>query len=328
MKNYYEILNVSETASEEEIKRAHKTAYIANHPDKFKGDEKLKAEQKCQEINEAFSVLSNKTRRAQYDMERRGGSRTEYNRDGSYGFYDEFDFSDFFNFQPAEYNLDLNINLELTLDEAYYGTEKKLEYEIFKNCYRCTGLGYIKNNVQCRNCSGTGYIQKGFFNFVNRVVCNQCRGAGYTIANCSDCKGSGLIKGINVVNIDIPAGTGPEEILKYPKKGHMKNTKQGTLFTKINLKIPSNITYDAKNNLFMTIDVDYKDVLFRNKLAVYFLREHFFIRIPEIYDSTLKLSVTNKGLTKNGRRQNLYIILKIIFPSYLEKESVVIYRDK
>jgi len=218
-KDYYQILGVDKNASQEEIKKAFRQLARKYHPD-VAGKE---SEEKFKEINEAFQVLSDPQKRAQYDQFGSAAFRPEdFNfrwpsfdelfRD--FGFGDIFDvFSGFRErTRDREAGADLRYDLEITLEDAFHGITEKIDIPTFVACKTCNGTGakqgYLKD---CPNCGGTGEVRRiqrsAFAQIVNITTCNKCNGSGQIIEKpCEDCKGAGRIKKIKKIEVKIPIG--------------------------------------------------------------------------------------------------------------------------
>src|SRR4030042_1781129 len=203
MKDYYETLGVSRDASEADIKKAFRQLALKYHPDR--NPDNKESEETFKEINEAYSCLIDSEKRTNYDRfgttEGVGAGQSPFGT----GFGDIFDdiFGDFFGTftgrgkpRPAKGN-DLRYDLEITLMESAFGTEKMIEIPRWEFCSDCNGSGSAPGKMPsaCPNCRGAGQvrIQQGFFSIAK--TCNRCGGAGKIITDpCKACKGQGRIR--------------------------------------------------------------------------------------------------------------------------------------
>ncbi|HUO77307.1 MAG TPA: molecular chaperone DnaJ [Thermodesulfovibrionales bacterium] len=228
MKDYYEILGVPRNATEAEIKKAFRGLALKHHPDRNQGNRD--AEEKFKVINEAYSVLSDPEKRAHYD---RYGSAEDMGAGfGAFtgaGFGDIFDdiFGDIFGFSSqrrprAAKGNDLRYDLDITLEDSAFGTEKTIEVPRWETCSSCSGSGSKpgKGPVTCTNCKGTGHVrfQQGFFSVSK--TCGSCHGTGKIITDpCPSCKGHGKVKKVHTISVRIPAGVDSGSRLRMSGEG-------------------------------------------------------------------------------------------------------------
>jgi molecular chaperone DnaJ len=230
MRDYYEIIGVSRDASDAEIKKAFRKLAMECHPDRNPGDKK--AEEKFKEVNEAYSCLCNPEKRSNYD--RFGtpeGVGAGFGPFGT-GFGDIFEdvFGDFFGTftgrrspRPTKGH-DLRYDLDLTLTEAAFGTEKDIEIPKWENCSECNGSGSApgKGPTTCSHCKGKGQIrfQQGFFSIAK--TCQKCGGTGQLITDpCKVCKGQGKVKKQKTIQVKVPAGVDVGARLRISGDGDM-----------------------------------------------------------------------------------------------------------
>ena len=253
-KDYYEVLEVTKTASSDEIKKAYRKLAMKYHPDHNRGDKD--AEQKFKEINEAYEVLSNDQKRAAYDQY--GHAAFE---GGASGFgaggnpFGGFDFSDVFSNIFSDFmgqgagatgakqrGADMRYDLSVSMEEAFSGVEKEIEIETTEECETCHGNGTKdgKEPEICSSCKGTGRVrstQGGFFIF--ETVCPKCRGTGHIITNkCEKCHGAGNVKVNKTIKVKIPAGVEDGARLRVAGAGlsGARGAPKGDLYVFINVK--------------------------------------------------------------------------------------------
>lgn len=254
--DYYEILEVPKTASEDEIKKAYRKLAMKYHPDKNPGDKQ--AEAKFRDATEAYEVLKDPQRKSQYDQFGHAAFQQAASSSGGGGFHGfggaGFDisdalrafmndfggdsmFSDLFGFgggrsrrsgggeSAGMQGNDLQIRLPLTLEEIAKGVKKTLKVRHKDRCGTCNGTGSKSGNKKvCPECNGSGRVRHVTSSFFGRMiqesVCSSCQGEGQVVSDpCSTCSGSGLDTTETTVNVDIPAGVSEGNYITIPDKG-------------------------------------------------------------------------------------------------------------
>lgn len=250
-RDYYEILNVSRSASESEIKSAYRKMALKYHPDKNPGNKK--AEESFKEAAEAYEVLSDSKKRQLYDQYGHAGLKgTDFH--SFTGFEDIFSsfgdiFGDLFGMgmggtrrrNAPRRGADLRYNLEITLQEAAFGCEKNIAYSQTETCTSCSGSGAESSAgiITCTTCRGSGQVTRsqGFFSI--STTCNVCSGEGQIIKNpCSACKGHGFRKKKQELSVKIPSGVEAGSRLRVSgggEAGH-KGGPPGDLYVFLHVK--------------------------------------------------------------------------------------------
>jgi molecular chaperone DnaJ len=231
-RDYYEVLGVSRTADDEELKRAYRKLALKYHPDK-NPDTRADAEERFKEVNQAYQILSDAQRRAQYD--RFGHAAFEQGGPGGFDFAGGFDdilgdlFGDFFGTgrarggrARARRGADLQYQLEISFVEACRGCEKTLSVPRLTRCETCGGRGAKPGTTPqtCPQCNGSGQIrfQQGFFSIAK--TCGKCNGHGQIVTNpCPKCEGAGARRVTYTVNVKIPGGVDSGSRLKLRGEG-------------------------------------------------------------------------------------------------------------
>lgn len=353
--DYYQVLGVSKTASQEEIKKAfHKLAH-KYHPDKG-GDER-----KFKEINEAYQVLSDKTKRAQYDQFGRvfdqgqpGASEYSWawgNR--PQGEDIEFDFGnigdifeEFFSGgagsssgwggkrakKDARKGKDIQVDIEIDLERTLKDSIEKITLTKNVVCHRCQGTGAeIGSKIkECFSCRGTGQVQqvkKTFLgSYTTIATCPECKGEG-TIPEkpCNVCKGEGRTKGEETIDVHIPAGVDTNQIIKIEAKGEAgkKGAKSGNLFVRILVK--DHPVFERRgDDLILRNQISFSQAVMGDEIEIKTLEgKNILLQVPAGTESGKVLRISGKGIPHFGGygKGNLYVELKIKTPKKLTKEQ-------
>jgi molecular chaperone DnaJ len=232
-RDYYEVLGISRSATEDEIKKAYRKLALKYHPDRNPGSKA--AEERFKEASEAYQVLSDSERRSKYDRFGHGAFSEGFGVGGfdfAAGFEDVFGdlFGDFFGTARTrrrprvQRGEDLRYNLDVSFEEAAFGTEKKLKVPKQTQCEHCHGQGTKPGTSvkSCSACRGTGQVsfQQGFFSISK--TCGQCQGAGSVIADpCPSCGGTGRTKRVQTLSVKIPSGVETGSRLKLVGEGEV-----------------------------------------------------------------------------------------------------------
>src|SRR5215472_8890881 len=251
-RDYYEVLGVLRTSSDQEIKSAYRKLALQHHPDRNPGNKD--AEESFKEAAEAYTVLSDAQKRATYD---RFGHAGVGGAAGAGGFDpsifadfndiigDIFGFSDLFGGgrrgSRVQRGADLRYDLDLTFEEAAFGVPKKIKIPRHESCSECGGSGAQKGSgpTTCQTCNGYGQVrfQQGFFSITR--TCNQCHGAGQTIKNrCNVCHGESRVVHEKALELKIPAGVDNGSKLRISNEGDAggKGGPAGDLYVVLNVQ--------------------------------------------------------------------------------------------
>lgn len=236
-KDYYQILGLQKGASDDDIKKAFRKLAIQYHPDKNKGDKE--AEEKFKEVNEAYQVLSDPEKKAQYDQ----FGTTDFQ--GGFGGYEGgFDFSEMGGFGDIfdsffgggfsgrrrkggpEKGADMEVTVKLTFDEAVFGVEKEININRNESCETCHGSGSKPGTSPrtCDKCGGSGQIRvqrsTPLGSFVSMTTCDKCGGKGKLISDpCPTCKGTGKERKSRKIKVNIPAGVDNDNVIPLRGQG-------------------------------------------------------------------------------------------------------------
>ncbi len=238
IKDYYSILGVSRNATNDEIKKAYRKLARLYHPDRNPDPE---AGEKFKEINEAYHVLSDEEKRAEYDRILRSGDENRFRDFLEYiqEFVESIIRGERERGKKPRRGQDIRMKLYLELEEAAFGGEKEVDYERWIDCPQCEGKGVVgrAETVVCHACEGKGRRVSGIFKFPR--PCSVCRGKGFIIKNpCPTCFGRGRATVRAKIRVNVPAGTDDGDVLKVPGKGHsgFNGGEPGDLYLKVFLK--------------------------------------------------------------------------------------------
>lgn len=340
-KNYYEILGVSKTASEDEIKSSFRKLARQYHPDLHPGDEA--AANKFKEINEAYETLSDAQKRSEYDMVQSAGAAGAGfgSRGASGGGHGGSFFDDFVNNmfgehraggEPSSNGGDISLNVTLTFEEAAFGTQKEITVNRFEACQACRGTG-AKNGTQyvkCTNCGGAGKVRYAQETPFGRVVsmkpCNVCGGSGRIIKEpCTVCGGRGSMRKNSNLRITFPAGVEPNQIMTIPGEGERTRSgaKAGNLILTITV-LPHKLFKRKGLDLLVDIPVSFTQALLGDKVLVPTLKGNkIAFTLPEGAQSGMTFKLKEQGLenTKKQIKGDLLVTIDIELPKNLTKEQ-------
>ena len=346
-KDYYKILGVSRNATEEDIKKAYRKLAHQYHPDKNGGDA-----EKFKQINEAYQILSNKEKRAQYD--RFGNSPFDWAQGKPFDFSFEFGFdpgnlsdlgdvNDIFEAffdgiglkrkrKNYEQGSDLETELEIKLEEAFRGTRKTMPVEVYAACGKCSGVGYFaKDGLSiCPACNGQGDIKeskRSFFGSFQQIKnCERCAGSGQMPNKpCLVCSGDGRFKKINEIEINIAPGIESGQIIKVTKAGDvgLRGAAAGDLYVRI--KIAPHPIFERKgDNLLAKKEINLIDILLEKKIEIKTIGSNtLFVEIPSGANLNEEFRIPGEGMPRLGSygRGDLYVKFIIKQPSRLSKEA-------
>lgn len=339
-KSYYEILGVSKSSSDDEIKKAYRKLAIKYHPDKNKGDKE--AEDKFKEATEAYEVLRDPEKRRLYDQFGKEGVNA-----GGAGFgqgaYTDFSdifgdfgdiFGDFFGGGRGQRRSgprrgsDLRYNLEITLEDAALGKEYKIDIPRSETCGDCNGSGAAKGSTpsSCPDCGGTGQIRRtqGFFSIA--TTCGRCGGKGTIISSpCKNCRGSGLVEKRRTINIKIPSGVESGSRLKVSKEGESgpNGGPPGDLYVVTHIK--KHPVFERQgNDLVITKSISMVTACLGGEIEVPTIEgKNIMMKIPEGTEPGQVFRLGNNGIPYLGSygKGDQLVVIKVEIPKKLSKKQ-------
>jgi molecular chaperone DnaJ len=346
--DYYETLGVPRNADEKEIKKAYRNLARKYHPDVCK---EPGAEERFKQINEAYQVLSDSQKRAQYDhmghdtfTNASKGSYTGAGGFGGGGFSSDFSgFGDIFDFfgggfggrqqsgpQPGH---DLLMKIQINLDDAVFGTDREIEVTHSEACPACNGTGSeTKKLITCTRCGGTGQMrqmsQTIFGQFVRMSTCTECNGRGrIPEKKCPDCKGTGHTQVKRRVSVHIPAGIESGMRLRMEGYGEAGDygAPNGDLFIEVYVRAHDRFTRHG-DNLETLVAISPAQAVLGSVTEVETIdKRHVELHIPAGIQNNTALKIPGEGVRKRGKPGDLLVRVKIVTPKNLPGEQKELY---
>ncbi len=339
-KNYYDILGVDKKATPEEIKSAYRKLAMKYHPDRNQGN--AEAAEKFKEINEAHEVLSDETKRKNYDTygtaDGNMGGFGGFGGGGFSGFGDIFSdiFSGFGGFgggartARSEIGEDIQKQMSLSFMDAAKGCKRDLTYTRNEPCNACRGSG-AKNGTEfstCSKCQGSGVVQQVqntmFGRTIRQTVCPDCDGLGKIIKEkCPDCKGKGFQRKETTVTLDIPAGVNTNSYMKKKGMGQAApyGGQAGDLIVVFRVE-PHKIFVRDQFDLKMDLPISFKTACLGGTVKVPTIDETFDFNIPEGTQNGQVFTIRGKGIkSARGGTGNLIIRVLVEVPTKLSREQ-------
>ena len=358
-KDYYEILGVSKTATDDELKKAFRKMAKKYHPD-ANPDNKKEAEAKFKEVNEAYEVLSDPQKRKMYDQfgtadpNQAGFGGGPFGGGNGYYSYTTSDFGDFgdlgdifssffgggFGGQRASSRRnngprkgeDLNTTLDITFEESFLGVEKVITITRQETCEECSGTGAKKGTKpsKCGMCNGTGNVTTYQNTILGRIqtskTCSECRGTGEVIKEpCEYCHGKGTVRKTPTVRVKIPAGINDNQTIVLRGEGNpgTKGGPPGDLYITLRVKRSSIYTRDG-NNVYCDIPVTITQATLGAEIEIPMVdgsKEKY--KIPEGTQTGTTFTIKSKGFKSvNSNIQGNFIFRIVVqTPKRLTKEQ-------
>ncbi|MFN6962909.1 MAG: molecular chaperone DnaJ [Pyrinomonadaceae bacterium] len=341
-RDYYEVLGVSRTATDVEIKSAYRKLAVQFHPDKNPGDSE--AEERFKECAEAYAVLSDAQKRAAYDRFGHAGVGSGGAGAGFGGFdpgfsniediFDMFGFGDVFGGRgggrrrsAVQRGADLRYDLEITLEEAATGKEQKLKIPRLETCGGCSGSGAEKGTQPetCITCGGAGQTryQQGFFSVMR--TCPNCQGSGRIVRDpCKECRGSGRVEKERSLEIKIPAGVETGSRLRVSGEGEsgVNGGPPGDLFVVVHVREHEHFERQG-NNLYSAVPITFAQAALGAEITVRTLEGEEPLKIPAGTQTGTVFRIKNHGMPNLGGRGrgDLFVAVQLVTPKTLTKEQ-------
>ena len=340
-RDYYEVLGVNRTATDQEIKSAYRRLAVKFHPDKNPND--ASAEEKFKEAAEAYSVLQDSEQRRRYDRFGHAGVSSGAGA-GSWGapgfggiediLGDLFGFGDVFGGtrggsrrSTAQRGADLRYDLEITLEEAANGLTAQLRIPRLEGCETCKGSGAASGTQAetCQTCSGTGQVryQQGFFSVAR--TCGACRGAGRVIKTpCKDCNGAGRVEREKQMEVKIPAGVETGSRLRVQAEGEAgtQGGPSGDLYVVIHVAEHEQFERQG-SNLYEAVPITFAQAALGADIMVKTLDGEEKLKVPMGTQTGTVFRLKGKGMPQLGGRGkgDLFVSVSLITPTSLTREQ-------
>ena len=361
-KDYYEVLGLNKNSTDDEIKKAYRKLARKYHPDLNRDDPKT-AEAKMKEINEAYDVLKDKEKRAQYDQfghaafsgagyGQSGGTYTNINMDdvenifnnmgGGFGFGDIF--SDFFGGgstrarkKGPQRGADLRYDLSVTFEEAAFGKKSTIKVPRMETCEECGGTGAKKGTKpdECPDCHGTGMRQTmtrtPFGVISNARPCERCHGKGKIVKNpCEHCHGEGKIKVTRDIEVNIPKGVDDGQRLRIQNGGQAgeRGGAPGDLYVYITIR-PHKIFTRQDTNVYCEIPISFVQAALGAKIEAPTIDGKVELTIPEGTQSGAVMRIRGKGIPylRGEGRGDEFVKIKVLTPKNLTGRQKKLLRE-
>ncbi|WP_251861861.1 molecular chaperone DnaJ [Clostridium sp. Marseille-Q2269] len=354
-KDYYALLGVDKGSSPEDIKKAFRKLAIKYHPDKNKGNKE--AEEKFKEINEAYQVLSDPQKKAQYDQ----FGTTDFNGAGGFDSsgFGGFDFSDMGGFgdifdsffgggfssggrrkNAPQRGADIETAINLTFEEAVFGVEKEISVNKNEKCDTCSGTGAKPGTSPktCDKCGGSGRIriQKNTIlgSMVTETSCDKCGGSGKVIENpCHKCHGKGKIRKNKKIKVNIPAGVDTGNVIPLRGQGEPGNNGGPTGDLYINIRVASHPTFKRKGfDIYIENHISFAQAALGVEIKVPTVDGEVKYEVPAGTQPGTVFRLKGKGVPKinSTARGNQYVTIIVDIPKRLnnkQKEALAMYME-
>lgn len=324
-RDYYEILGVAKNASASEIKKAYRKLALKYHPDKNK---EPSAAEKFKEISEAYAVLSNDQKRAQYDQYGHAGFDQMYSQEDIFRSADFSGFEDMFGGESpfgsvfgsmfssmfgggrrrGDYGANLEVQIAISLEEAAKGTKVDVTYNRTKSCPECKGTGAEPGSqmITCNACNGRGQVKQarraGPMAFYTVTTCQRCRGEGKSVEKpCKQCNGSAKVSSKEHIKADIPAGIHSGMRLHLEGLGEFGKDAPGDLYVRVFVKEHKKFQREG-DDLLIEMPISFPQAALGAQIKVPTLFGHAKLTIPSGTMSHTIFRLREEGMPRLNRR--------------------------
>lgn len=349
-RDYYEVLGVSKTATDAELKKAYRVLAKKYHPDANPGDKE--AEAKFKEASEAYAVLSDPEKRSKYDQfghaafdAGAGGQAYDFNMDDLFGSMGDI-FGDLFGGGRSRarsngpmQGASVRASVRVTFEEAAFGCEKELDVTLKDECKNCHGTGAKPGSapVQCSKCGGKGqvvYTQQSLFGMVRNVTtCPDCNGKGTIVKDkCPDCHGTGYIASRKKIQVSVPAGIDNGQSIRIRGKGEpgVNGGPRGDLLVEV-IVSPSPVFAREDYNVFSEVPISFADAALGREIRIKTIDGEVLYEVKPGTQSGTRVRLKGKGiptLRDSKLRGDHYVTLAVKVPEKMtseQKEALRVY---
>jgi len=330
-RDYYEVLGTDKKATQSELKKAYRNLVKKYHPDSNKDDG---AEEKFKEVQEAYEILSDESKRSAYDQYGHAGTAGFNPGAGGYS-----DFSGFGNSgrRQAQGGADIRYRVRLKFDEAMEGGEYEIKVQRDETCEHCEGSGSEDGKVEtCPVCHGSGQERQVRNTILGQIAvmgtCSKCKGTGKSIKNeCKVCGGSGVNATSEKVKVKIPAGAYDGMILRFRGGGNAGNngSAHGDLYVEIEVETSSKFERRG-NDIYSDVDIPIYMAVLGGKVDVDTVAGNVVLKIPNGTQSGSIFRLKGKGayiLNGEGKRGDHYVRINIHVPGKLNRKEKELWEE-
>ena len=347
-KDYYEVLGVDKNATQDQIQHAYRTLAKKYHPDLNHSPD---APEKFKEVSEAYEVLKDPQKRAQYDQfghaafDNNGANGFQNGFNGFGGGFSEADFGDindiFSQFfgggargarrsNVPRKGADKKVTIKLSFDQAVNGAKVDIPLDYIKTCPDCHGTGAKSDQdiVNCPTCHGTGRVrtrrQTIFGMMESEGVCPDCGGTGKHVKNkCPTCHGQGRVRVSETITVNIPKGVDDGDVIRIAQKGDagVNGGPNGDLIIAIQVS-KSQIFERRGADIYTSVDVSLADALLGASVTVKTVKGDYTLNVPACTQPNTVLKMADMGVTlPNGKVGSQYVKVNVVFPKSLNQEE-------